>query len=80
MPELNAFDIMGFGLALWGVVIGALGLSRQQFPASRAGEALVATISVVLVAGAIASAIITSIHEEGTEPDDKAASTLQVDH
>lgn len=60
---MNAFHVLGGVLALWALLVTALGLMRHDFPGSRLGERLVALISVVLVAGAIGSGLITSANE-----------------
>ena len=62
--EINAFHILGGILAIWAVVVAALGIFRHDFPASAAAEKAVMAISVILVVGAISSGIITSALEE----------------
>ena len=60
---MNAFHILGGVLALWALLVSFLGITRENFPTSKAGERVVAAISVVLVAGAISSAVITAANE-----------------
>ena len=64
---MNAFHVIGGLLALWALLVSFLGVTRESFPASRGAERAVAAISVLLVAGAIGSAIITSAAEEEEE-------------
>ena len=61
---MNAFHVLGGLLALWALLVSFLGVTREGFPASRAQERLVAAISVLLVVGAIGSAIYTGATEE----------------
>jgi hypothetical protein len=66
---VNAFHVLGGLLAVWALVLSFLGITRENFPASKLAELAVATISVVLVAGAIGSALITAANEaEEAEP------------
>lgn len=60
---MNAFHVIGGALALWAVLVTALGLTREGFPASKRSERLVAAISVLLALAAISSAVITSATE-----------------
>ncbi len=61
---MNAFHLMGGLLALWAVLVAALGILRHDFPRGRSAETLVTAISVLLVVGAIGSAILTAAAEE----------------
>ena len=70
---MNAFHVLGGLLALWALVVSFLGITREGFPESRGSERLVALISIVLVAGAIGSAIYTSATEEHEEPEGEHA-------
>jgi plastocyanin len=54
--DINAFHIIGGLLALWAVVLAGLGVLNHNFP-PKGGEKVIIGISVVLVIGAIASAI-----------------------
>ncbi len=60
---MNAFHVLGGLLALWAVLVSFLGITRENFPASKLTERAVAAISVVLVACAIVSAVITAAQE-----------------
>ena len=61
---MNAFHVLGGLLALWALLLAFLGITRENFPASKPAELAVAVISVVLVAGAIGSAVITAANEQ----------------
>jgi hypothetical protein len=54
------FYIAGGALALWAVVLAAIGLNRPDFPGSARGQRGVIAISGALVVIAIAMAIGTS--------------------
>jgi hypothetical protein len=64
---VNAFHVIGGILALWAVLVTFLGLTREGFPNGKPQERLVTAISIILVAGAIGSAIYTSATEEEEE-------------
>lgn len=66
---VNAFHVIGGLLACWALLVSFLGVTRENFPATKGTERIVATISVVLVVAAISAAIITSATEE--EEDDE---------
>ena len=54
------FYICGGLLAVWAVVVSAIGIrSHETFPATKSAARRVMTISIVLVALAMASAVIT---------------------
>jgi plastocyanin len=57
--SINAFHIIGGSLALWAVILAVLGVMSHDFP-PKGLEKVVIGISVLLVAGAITSAIATS--------------------
>jgi len=69
---VNAFHVIGVLLALWAVTVSFLGITRENWPGNRRTERAVAAISVVLVLGAIGSAIITSILHEEDENEEAA--------
>jgi hypothetical protein len=54
------FYVAGGVLALWAVVLAALGLSRPSFPGNTGGQRGVIAVSLVLMALTIAMAIHTS--------------------
>ncbi len=53
------FYIFGGALAAWAVVLGVLGLSRPAFPAGTAERGVIG-LTLVLVLGAMATAVITA--------------------
>jgi hypothetical protein len=53
------FYILGGALALWAVVLAAIGLSRPDFPYDERGARGVMALSFVLIVGAIAGAVLT---------------------
>jgi plastocyanin len=55
---LTAFESVGIVLAAWAVLVAALGTTRHDFPGNPRLEKAVMGVSVLLVAGAIGSAII----------------------
>jgi plastocyanin len=58
--EFTAFHAVGILLAVWALVVTALGVTRPDFPGKGNGQKVVMAISVLLVAGAIGTAIGTS--------------------
>ena len=76
---MNAFHIVGILLAVWAVVLAGLGIRRPSFPESAGGERAVRAISIVLIAGAIGAAIVTSALEDEDEPhaEEGAAPSLR---
>ena len=65
---IRVFYVLGGTLAVWAVVLTALGLMNVRFPGNRGGERIVIAISVTLVALAIGSAIVTSKTEDTNQP------------
>ncbi|HEY5319129.1 MAG TPA: hypothetical protein VIJ20_14160 [Solirubrobacteraceae bacterium] len=51
--------LAGGALAVWAVVLSAIGLKRPDFPGNDAGTRIVILISVVLVAVAMTAAVAT---------------------
>ncbi len=76
---MTPFYVLGGLLALWAVLVAALGIARHRFPGGRTGERIVIAISVLLVVGAIGSAVVTSAleaeeqSEAAAEPPEAAA-------
>jgi plastocyanin len=62
--DINAFHVIGALLAIWAVLVAALGIMRHDFPGSGATEKAVMAISTILVIGAVSSGIITSANAE----------------
>ena len=56
----TAFYIAGGGLAVWAVVIGALGVARPAFAEGEGTGRIVMGISVLLALTAMATAVLTS--------------------
>jgi hypothetical protein len=56
------FYILGGLAAAWAVVVSVIGLRQPEFPGSDRAEHVVIGISVLVVAGAVASAIIVNTH------------------
>jgi hypothetical protein len=61
---VEGFYFAGGALAVWALVVSALGVMREDFPSTRAATRLVGAISVVLVLGAVGSAIYLSATHE----------------
>lgn len=77
---MNAFHVCGILFAAWALVVSFLGITRENFPASAAGQRLVASISIILAAAAIGTGIYTSATEEEEEDEggEEAAAVLRV--
>ena len=58
--DITAFHVLGVCLALWAVILTAIGVSRPDFPGKGPGTKIVMGISAVLVASTIAAAIGTA--------------------
>ena len=58
-PDKVPFYIAGGALALWAVILAAIGLNRPEFPGNLRGQRVVIAISFTLMAIAIAMAIVT---------------------
>jgi plastocyanin len=58
--DITAFHVAGAILALWAVLVAALGIMRHDFPSSDAAQRAVMAISAILVVGAIGTGIATS--------------------
>ena len=64
---MTVFYVLGGMLAAWALIVTALGVTRHDFPGKGGGERIVAAISIVLVAGAIGSAVLSAEDEGGEE-------------
>ena len=73
---MNAFHVCGALLAIWAIVLFALGVTRENFPATDGATRLVSAISVVLTILAIGSAIYTGATEEHEPSEEHARSLL----
>lgn len=67
---MNAFHVCGIVLAVWAVVLTAIGLSRPEFPRTAAAARGVMAISLLLVALAISSGIVTSAVEDAEHQEE----------
>ena len=60
-PSKTLFYVCGGALAVWAVVVAAIGIrAHETFPPTKSAARGVMTISIVLVLLAMASAVITS--------------------
>jgi hypothetical protein len=59
-PSKVPFFIAGGALALWAVILAAIGLNRPDFPGNLRGQRTVIGITFTIVVIAIAMAIVTS--------------------
>ena len=73
---MNAFHVLGGLLAVWALVVSFLGVTRENFPATKQAERIVALISITLVVAAIGAAVITSANEEEEDEGEDAALVL----
>ncbi len=67
---MNAFHVVGGLLAIWALVLSFIGITSEGFPRTRLAERLVILVSVVLVVGAIGSAVYTGA-TEGEEENEE---------
>ena len=72
---MNAFHVCGGLLAIWAIVLFALGVTRENFPATDGATRLVSAISVALTLLAIGTAIYTGATAEH-EPAEEHARVL----
>ena len=61
---MEGYYIAAGSLAAWAVIVTAIGVRSENFPATRGATRLVAAISIVLVLATIGLAIYLSAHEE----------------
>jgi len=54
------FYVLGGLLAAWAVILAGVGLTRPDFPGKNAVTTAVCVLSLVLTAGAIGSAVVSS--------------------
>jgi hypothetical protein len=59
-PSKAPWYIVGGVLALWAVVLSAIGLTRPDFPGEKGGRQVVMLISFVLVVAAMTSAVASA--------------------
>jgi hypothetical protein len=58
-PSKTAFYICGGLLTLWAVVLSGIGMSQATFPATVGAKRGVIALTALLMAGAMATAVIT---------------------
>jgi mannitol-specific phosphotransferase system IIBC component len=59
-PSKTPFYILGALAAVWAIVLFAVGMRSPAFPGSVAAQRAVMAVSVLVVIGAMASAVITA--------------------
>jgi hypothetical protein len=59
-PSKIPFYIAGGALVLWALLVSSFGIRRETFPASQGQARAVMGISVLLIAAAMATAVITA--------------------
>jgi hypothetical protein len=59
-PSKTPFYLFGGLLAVWAVVLSAIGMSQATFPATVNAKRGVVALSALLVVGAMATAVITA--------------------
>ena len=59
-PSKTAFYLLGGLAAVWAIVLFAVGMRAPAFPGSAAAQRGVIAISVLVVLGATASAVLTA--------------------
>jgi hypothetical protein len=70
---VEGFYFVGGALAVWALVVSALGVMREDFPRTRGATRLVGAISALLVIGAIGTAIYLSATVEHEPEGEHAA-------
>jgi len=73
---VNAFHVCGLLFAAWALTVSFLGITRENFPQSAGVARAVGTISVLLAAAAIGTAIYTSAVEEEEGEEETVAVRL----
>lgn len=64
--EITAFHVIGAILAIWAVILSALGIMRHSFP-PKGAEMIVIAISAVLVVGTVGAAVTTAEEKPKSE-------------
>ena len=64
---MEPFYVAGGALAAWALIVTAIGVRREDFPATPGATRLVGAISIVLVVTAIGLAIYLSATEDEEE-------------
>jgi plastocyanin len=67
---VTVFYVVGGLTAAWAVVVAFLGIRNERFPGSRGATRIVMGLSLVLVGGAIGTAVVAgALEEEGEEAE-----------
>ena len=56
----TAYYVFGIVLACWAVIVAFVGITQPEFPSNPAGRAAVILTTALLVAGTMATAVITA--------------------
>jgi hypothetical protein len=59
-PSKLPFYLLGGAAVVWAIVLFAVGMRSESFPASAGAQRGVMAVSVLVVVGAMASAVITA--------------------
>jgi hypothetical protein len=59
-PSKTAFYVLGSVAAVWAIILFAVGMRSASFPGSAGAQRGVIAISVLVVIGAMASAVLTA--------------------
>jgi hypothetical protein len=70
---VEPFYVAGGALAVWALIVTAIGVTREDFPATPGATRAVGAISIVLVVTAIGLAIYLSATEEEEEGGEEHA-------
>ena len=73
---MNAYHVCGVVFAIWAVLVSFVGITREDFPATKGAARLVGMVSVLLALATIGSAIYIG----ATEEDDEGGSETAVVH
>jgi plastocyanin len=65
-PSKTPFYVIGAALAVWAVLLSAVGATRPEFPRSWGQGRLVIAATVLLVGGTMAAAVVTAGSEGGS--------------
>lgn len=58
-PNKTAYYILGGCLAVWAVLVGSIGIARPQLAASAGASRGVIALTLLLVVGTMAAAVLT---------------------
>jgi hypothetical protein len=66
---VRAFYVIGPIFAVWAVLLSIVGFTRPNWPDKATGQRLVVVVSLVLMLGVIASAVIGAKFEKHEQPE-----------